>query len=222
MFKINSCRNPSLGLTTKVKGFARVWAKRGAWECRRVWESQMNSHFGSWSPGGVPKLERVIAKVKTLLLVKFFISLEIYWSLDVQNGLAWPIWTSATQVMAKRKVGSQIAIWFPTMESWELTRFPCVQVSYDMLLESSRRGLQLQFRPCPNRRSTQEVIVPQSCGTPNFGDFRTPIWESWDKKAFKCHSRGVAQSILYGGRWWLPPSPCCGKSYESEVARGSF
>jgi hypothetical protein len=33
--------------------------------------------------------------------------LEIYRSLDVENGLAWAIWTFATQVMAKRKVGSQ-------------------------------------------------------------------------------------------------------------------
>jgi hypothetical protein len=39
--------------------------------------------------------------------VELFISLESYWKLDVQNGLAWPIWTFATQVMAKRKVGSQ-------------------------------------------------------------------------------------------------------------------
>ncbi len=70
--------------------------------------SQMNSHFGSWSPNGVPKLQRTITKVKTPRLVEFFISLEIYWNVDVQNGLAWPIWTFVTQVMAKRKTGSQI------------------------------------------------------------------------------------------------------------------
>jgi hypothetical protein len=45
--------------------------------------------------------------VKTPLLEDFFISLERYWNLDVQNGLAWPIWTYATQVMAKRKAGGQ-------------------------------------------------------------------------------------------------------------------
>ncbi len=38
----------------------------------------------------------------------FFISLESSWSVDVLNGLALLIWTSETQVMAKRRVGSQI------------------------------------------------------------------------------------------------------------------
>jgi hypothetical protein len=36
-----------------------------------------------------------------------FISLEIYQSVDVENGLTWTIWTSTAQVMAKRRVGSQ-------------------------------------------------------------------------------------------------------------------
>jgi hypothetical protein len=90
-----------------------------------------------------------------------------------------------------------------------------------MSLESSQQGLQLWFRPHPDRRSSQEVIVPQSCGTPSLGDFGTPIWESRDKKPFGCHSCGVVQSILYGGRWWLPPSSGCGESCESNVARGS-
>ncbi len=40
------------------------------------------------------------------------------------------------------------------------------------------------------------------------------------KKPFGCGPRGVTQSILYGGRWWLPPSPGCGESSESIVACG--
>jgi hypothetical protein len=81
-----------------------------------------------------------------------------------------------------------------------------LQVACNMLLETSRRGLQLRFRPHLDRRSTQEVIVPQSCGTPTLGDFGTPIWESRDKKPFGCHSHREVQSILYGQRWWFPPS----------------
>jgi hypothetical protein len=38
----------------------------------------------------------------------FFISLESSWNVDVSNGLALLIWTSETQVMAKRRAGSQI------------------------------------------------------------------------------------------------------------------
>jgi hypothetical protein len=45
--------------------------------------SQGNSHFGKWSLGGLPKLQKAISGVKTQ--------------------------TFKTQVMAKRRVGSQIA-----------------------------------------------------------------------------------------------------------------
>jgi hypothetical protein len=34
--------------------------------------------------------------------------LENYQNIDVENGLAWAIWTYATQVMAKKKAESQI------------------------------------------------------------------------------------------------------------------
>jgi hypothetical protein len=47
---------------------------------------------------------------------------------------------------------------------------------------------------------------PAKLRTLSLGDFETPIWESRDKKPFRCHSHEVVQSILYGGRWWLPPS----------------
>jgi hypothetical protein len=60
------------------------------------------------------------------------------------------------------------------------------------------------FRPCPDLRSKQRVIVPQSCESPNLGSFGTLPWESLDKKPFKCGCRVEAQRILYGGRWWLP------------------
>jgi hypothetical protein len=37
-------------------------------------------------------------------------------------------------------------------------------------------------------------------------NFGTAPWESREKKPFGCSPRNVAQRILYGGRWWLPPS----------------
>ncbi len=66
------------------------------------------SKWGRGSPLGLPKVQSSIARVKKPHIEAFFISLESYWSADVQNGLAWPIWTFETQFMAKRKVGSQI------------------------------------------------------------------------------------------------------------------
>jgi hypothetical protein len=66
-------------------------------------------------------------------------------------------------------------------------------------------------------------MASQSRGSPNFGDFEIPTWESRDKKPFGCGPRGEVQSILQGGRWWLPPSPGRGESYVSvlPVARPS-
>jgi hypothetical protein len=118
----------------------------------------------------------------------------------------------------KERSGVKLAVWLSITKSQ--TRFLCMQMACNTSLESSRRGLQLRFRPHCDWRYAQEVIVSQSCKIPNLGDFRTPIWESWDKKPFGCHSHREVQSILYGGRWWLPPSSARGESYESEVTRG--
>jgi hypothetical protein len=113
------CRNPSFGLATKAKGLQgcgprgspRVNARgspgvtshtpESVRKCEGVWgnehsHSQSNSHFGKWSPGELPKLQRAIWGVKTQWLVMFFISLESSWNVDVYKGLALFIWTSET------------------------------------------------------------------------------------------------------------------------------
>jgi hypothetical protein len=63
-------------------------------------------------------------------------------------------------------------------------------------------------------------MVAQSPNSPNQDNFGTPPWESQDEKPFRCGCCGKAQSILHGGRWWLPPTPGRGESSESRVARG--
>jgi hypothetical protein len=70
----------SPGVTSHTPGNVR--------KCEGVWgsehsHSQGNSHFGRWSPGGLPKLQRAISGVKTQCLVAFFISLESSWNIDV-------------------------------------------------------------------------------------------------------------------------------------------
>jgi hypothetical protein len=62
---------------------------------------------GTWSPPGPPKTQSLIIGVKTPCIGVFFIPLERSWSVYVQNGLAWAIWTSTAQVMGKRRAGSQ-------------------------------------------------------------------------------------------------------------------
>jgi hypothetical protein len=57
----------------------------------------------------------------------------------------------------------------------------------------------------------------QSPGSPNWDSFETPLWESREKKSFGCRCGRELQRILYGGRWWLPPSPGRGESSESKL-----
>jgi hypothetical protein len=71
-------------------------------------------------------------------------------------------------------------------------------VACQIPLEISQRGLQLCFRPHFHWRSSHKVMGPQSHGSPNFGNFETPIWESRDKMPFGCGPRGEVQNILKG------------------------
>jgi len=90
-----------------------------------------------------------------------------------------------------QKEGSEVklAISFPTTKSRKSTWPRCVWVECDRPLESSQGELQVCFRPHPNRRFEQRVMNSQSPKNPNQDNFRTPPWESWEKKPFgcKCH-----------------------------------
>jgi hypothetical protein len=75
----------------------------------------------------------------------------------------------------------KMAVWLLTIKSWESPQFPCMQVACKILLESCWWGIQLCFRPHLNQRSTRKVMCPQSCGSPNFGNFGTPTWSPGTK-----------------------------------------
>jgi hypothetical protein len=61
----------------------------------------------------------------------------------------------------KERSGVKRAIWLLTSKSWESTQFPFMQVTCDISLESSWRGLELCFKPHHNQRSTREVMSPK-------------------------------------------------------------
>jgi hypothetical protein len=81
-FNYSCYRNPSIGLATKAKG-CKVASQREAGshvacfrECKRVWgnrpsHSQGNSHFGSWSLGGLLNFQSAITRVKTHRIEEF-------------------------------------------------------------------------------------------------------------------------------------------------------
>jgi hypothetical protein len=95
----------------------------------------------------------------------------------------------------KERLGVKLAIWFSTAKSQESPWFPCVQVVCDILLENFPWGIKFGFKPHLNLRFAHKVMGPQNCRSPNFGNFGTPTWESWDKMTFGCWS--VARHRVY-------------------------
>jgi hypothetical protein len=89
-----------------------------------------------------------------------------------------------------------------------------------MALERSGRGLQRLFRLCHDRILQSGVMAVQSSGslvrTISGVHFGSPFRESQEFVPFGCSLHGELQIILYGGRWWLPPSPGRGESCVSK------
>jgi hypothetical protein len=124
------------------------------------------------------------------------------------------------KLWAKEGPGVKMAVWLPTTKSQESTRSRRALGEYNMTLKSSQGELQDWFKNRPDRRSGREVMMAQSPRNPNRDSFGTPLWESRDKESLGRGCGGAMQRILYGGRWWLPPSSGHGESSESKVARG--
>jgi hypothetical protein len=120
----------------------------------------------------------------------------------------------------KERPWVKLAVWLPTTKCQKSTQLPCVQVACNTPLERSWRELQLCVKLRPDQRSKHNVIAPQNCENSNLGNFWTPLREPQDKKPFGCSPHGEVQNILYGGKWWFPPSPGRAESCESEITRG--
>jgi hypothetical protein len=111
--------------------------------------------------------------------------------------------------------------WLPTTRSQESTRNTWLQMTCHIPLESSRRELQLCFRPHCDRSSAQEVMRPQSPGSPSWRDFGTPARESWERKAIWMLAPWRSTEYTIRGKVVTSPSPGRDESSESKVARGS-
>jgi len=123
--------------------------------------------WGLGSPSGLPKFHSSISRVKTPHLEVFFMSLKNYWSVDVENGLAWTIWTYVAKLWQKEGSRVKLTIWLPTTKSRESIQPRCVQMECDTPLKSSQGELQVCFRPHLNQRSEQRVMNSQSPDSPN-------------------------------------------------------
>jgi hypothetical protein len=175
--------------------------------------------MGLRSPLGLSKTQSAIARVKTPRIETFFIPLERSWSVDCPK---WPRmshldicstsygrkkgWKSNWQFDSRpQKVGNRSD---PGACKWSATH------RWKALEESYNSG------PRPDPSLGRKVMSAQSPRSLNRNSFGTPLQESREKEPFGCKCGGELQRILYGGRWWLPPSPGRGESSESMFAHG--
>ncbi len=112
------------------------------------------------------------------------------------------IWN--TSYGQKKGWESNLAIWFLTIKSRELSRFPYVQVACDKPLESSWQRLQLCFRRHLNQRSTVKVIGSQSARIPTLGVLgQNAIWMLITWPSIKYTIRGKVVGSPKPGPWWV-------------------
>jgi hypothetical protein len=116
------------------------------------------------------------------------------------------------KLWAKEGPGVKLLVWLPTTKSQDSTSSQRCLKECDMALKSSRWELQLWFKPHLDPSLGQGAKSIQSPRTLTRDSFETPTWESWEKESFGCSLSGELQSILYEGRWWLPPSLGPGES----------
>jgi hypothetical protein len=123
----------------------------------------------------------------------------------------WPFGHLQPKLWAKEGPGVKLAVWLPTTKSRESTSSRCSMIMCDMELKSSlEESYNIGSDLAPIGVGSREIWASKVPGFQpwQFRDsFGTPTCESREKEPFGCRLGGVAQRILYGGRWWLPPSP---------------
>jgi hypothetical protein len=196
-----TCRNPSLGLTTKAKACKVVGQEGspGVKESVREWtltaprELSLWELESRWTPessksdyrGQNPMDWRVIYTIEKLLK---------------RRCLKWACithWTSKTLVRAKRKACSQIGNLILNHYKLGIAPISLCVGGMRLLLESSQRGSQIFFKPHLNRRSACKVMVPQSCGSPNMIISGLPLGQAHNI------TRGKVVASLKSKLWWV-------------------
>jgi len=121
----------------------------------------------------------------------------------------WPFGHLSPKLWAKEGSRVKLAIWLPTTKSRESTSSRPPNWECDASLEDDDEGYKFGSDLVAIRLYSRELWAPKVPGL-HPGQFRdnfgTPTWESREKEPFGCSPQNVAQRILYGERWWLPPN----------------
>jgi hypothetical protein len=167
--KVRVCKGAgqkgSLGVTFHAPGNAKEWGNEPS-------HSQVNFHLESWSLEWTFKFSENDCKGQNSM--EWGVPYIIGKLLELKCSKWAHIGHFKHKLWSKERPRVQLVVWLLTTKSLELTQFPCMQVSCDILLKISRQGLQLCFRLHRNQRSARKVMGPQSFGDPNCGNFGTP------------------------------------------------
>jgi hypothetical protein len=123
----------------------------------------------------------------------------------------WPFGHLQPKLWAKERPGVKLAVWLPTTKSQESTSFRHPNLECDTALKSSRKGLQVWFRPRPNRRLGREVKMSQSPGSPKLRQFRDSTLGVPGKSAIRVPVRWNGTENTIGRMVVTPPEsgPWC-------------
>jgi hypothetical protein len=198
MKELTQCCNPSLGLSTKARACKGVGQEGSPGVTSHVPKSVgecegMNLHTPKWAPilGVGVLMDSWIFKEHLQGSKPIELSSSLYnWKYLWTMGSHDPFGHLKHKLWPKERLRVKLPIWFPTTKSWESPWFPYMQVACDISLEIFWQLLQLCLKAHLHRRFAHKVMGSQSCGSPNFGNFEIPIWESCDKMTFGCWSRG--------------------------------
>jgi hypothetical protein len=144
----------------------------------------------------------------------------------------WSFGHLQPKLWAKEGPGVKLAVWLPTTKSRESTRYRRALGECDSALESSRRGLQVWFRPRPDRRSGREAMMFQSSGSPKPGQSKsgvpgqTTTWV-WVRRSNAKNTIGkMVVTPPESGPWcvmwvrvspWLVPTPNARKMSSNQL-----
>jgi hypothetical protein len=203
------CRNPSLGLATNTRGCYKVAGQVGDLRVthmllgvQRVWgnqpsHSQVNSHGGNWTPKWTPKTSKSNFRGQNsmacgiIYIIGYILECRcLKWARIAHSN----IWNTSYGQKKGRESNCQFDSWPQKVGNrpdslvfrgratyhWNALDM-CYNLALDYILI---RGL------------ITKLWGSKATGSLNLGDFRTPKWESWDKKPFGYGLRGQSQSIL--------------------------
>ncbi len=201
------CHDPNLGFATKERAWKGADRKCNLGviftllECERVWEnepthSQMNSHFGTWSPYGIQNFQKVILGIKNHWIEKFFIPLEISW----HRCLKWACMTHSSIYnisyawKKNRKSMCQFDFWpLKVKNRFELCAWRW-RATYRW--KSLNKGYNFSFCFISIEGLQKKLWASKVAWISISKISKLSTWESWDKMTFGCNPLGQAHRIL--------------------------